>query len=35
MREAIAAADELMYQAKRNGRDRVEYLQLGALARTG
>lgn len=35
MRDAIAAADELMYQAKRNGRDRVEYLQLGALERTG
>ncbi|MFC5461318.1 GGDEF domain-containing protein [Massilia niabensis] len=32
MRDAIAAADDLMYQAKRNGRDRVEYLQLGALA---
>lgn len=32
MRDAIAAADELMYQAKRNGRDRVEYLQLDALA---
>ena len=35
MRDAIAAADDLMYQAKRNGRDRVEYLQLGTLARTG
>ena len=30
MRDAIAAADDLMYQAKRNGRDRVEYRQLGA-----
>jgi len=29
----IAAADELMYQAKRNGRDRVESLQLSAEAR--
>lgn len=35
MSDAIAAADELMYQAKRNGRDRVEYLQLGALAQAG
>jgi diguanylate cyclase (GGDEF)-like protein len=34
MRDAIAAADALMYQAKRNGRDRVEYLQLGSLARS-
>lgn len=35
IREAIDAADDLMYRAKRNGRDRVEYLQLGVLARTG
>ena len=35
LQEAIAAADELMYQAKRNGRNRVEYQQPGALARTG
>jgi diguanylate cyclase (GGDEF)-like protein len=35
MRDAIAAADDLMYLAKRNGRDRVEYVQLGRLARTG
>jgi diguanylate cyclase (GGDEF)-like protein len=34
MRDAIAAADDLMYQAKRNGRNRVEYLQLGSLARS-
>ncbi|MET0980689.1 MAG: GGDEF domain-containing protein [Telluria sp.] len=32
MRHAIAAADDLMYQAKRKGRNRVEYLQLRALA---
>jgi diguanylate cyclase (GGDEF)-like protein len=29
----IAAADELMYQAKRNGRDRVESLQFAGEAR--
>jgi diguanylate cyclase (GGDEF)-like protein len=34
LRDAIAAADDLMYQAKRNGRDRVEYLQLAPLARS-
>lgn len=28
LRRLIAAADELMYQAKRNGRDRIESLQL-------
>lgn len=28
LRRLITAADELMYQAKRNGRDRIEYLQL-------
>jgi diguanylate cyclase (GGDEF)-like protein len=33
LRDAIAAADDLMYQAKRNGRDRVEYLHPGSLAR--
>jgi len=28
LRRLITAADELMYQAKRNGRDRIESLQL-------
>jgi diguanylate cyclase (GGDEF)-like protein len=32
LRPLIAAADELMYQAKRNGRDRVESLQLEGAA---
>jgi diguanylate cyclase (GGDEF)-like protein len=31
LRHLIATADELMYQAKRNGRDRVESLQLANL----
>lgn len=35
MFETIAAADDLMYRAKHNGRNRVEYRQPDSLARTG
>jgi diguanylate cyclase (GGDEF)-like protein len=34
LRHLISAADELMYRAKRNGRDRVESLQLASLPHT-
>jgi diguanylate cyclase (GGDEF)-like protein len=33
LRHLISAADELMYRAKRNGRDRIESLQLASAAR--
>jgi diguanylate cyclase (GGDEF)-like protein len=35
LRHLISAADELMYQAKRNGRDRIESLQLPGERRLG
>jgi diguanylate cyclase (GGDEF)-like protein len=33
LRHLISAADELMYRAKHNGRDRIESLQLAGPAR--